>query len=62
MAIETSTLVDDGGACLLATSFIFLAMMSKPVNAGTPTEDIRATTTGDATTTGEATMRGDAQQ
>ena len=40
VAIETSTVVDVDGACSLATSFIFWAMMSKPVNAGAPTEDM----------------------
>jgi len=68
VAIETATVGDDGGACSLATSFIFCAMISKPVSAGTPrdgmtprAESTAATTTGDATTRNamkNATMKG----
>ena len=35
VAIEAATVVDNGGACLLATCFIFCAMISKPVNTRT---------------------------
>ena len=68
VAIETATVGNDGGACSLATSFIFCAMISKPVSAGTPrdgmtprAESAAATTTGDATTRNvmkNATMKG----
>ena len=68
VAIETATVGDDGGACSLATSFIFCAMISKPVSAGTPrdgmtprAESAAVTTTGDATTRNamkNATMKG----
>ena len=58
VAIDAATVGDDGGACSLATSFIFCAMISKPVNTGfaveggmTPrAEGAESTTTGDATT------------
>ncbi len=38
VAIETATDDEDGGACSLATAFIFCAMISKPVTARTPIE------------------------
>ena len=58
MTIEAATVVDDGGACSLAASIIFLEMISKPVMTGTPIEGMtpRADGKESASTTRESAL------
>ena len=57
MVIEAATVGDNGGACLLAASFIFLEMISKPVKKGAPIEGMMPQADGkdSAFTTGDTT-------